>query len=307
MRVAVGVDLGGTKTAGGVVDLHGEVVHHVVRPTPAAAGPHAVLGTLCDVAADLVAWARGRGAELVGCGAGVAGVIDPSGVVTHATGALPGWAGTDVATALASATGLPVRVVNDVHALALGEVRSGAAAGEPSALVVAVGTGIGGAYVRDGDVVVGRTGTAGSIGHVPVGGGEARPCPCGGVDHLEAHASGPAIVARFREQGGEARRLEDVVAAARAGSALARGALSEAGATIGRALAGTMNLLDPHVVVLGGGVVHAGPILLDAVRREVVAHTLPGPRSVPVLPAAGLRHGNVIGAASLVTARGRVG
>ncbi|ACZ31139.1 ROK family protein [Xylanimonas cellulosilytica DSM 15894] len=300
MRVAIGVDVGGTKTAAGVVGPRGELLRTTVRPTPARAGAAAVLATACDVAATLLAWARGQGHDVVGCGAGVAGTVDLAGVITHATDALPGWAGTDVASALAAATGLPARVVNDVHALALGEVRSGAAAGLPSALVVAVGTGIGGAFVVGGELVVGRTGTAGAIGHVPVV-GESRPCPCGGVDHLEAYASGPAIVARYRERGGAAARLEDVVAAAGAGVVLARDALAEAGAMIGYAVAGAMNLLDPHAVVLGGGVVNVGPMLLDAVRREIAASALPGPRAVPVRTVAVPEYANVIGAASLVT------
>lgn len=304
MRVAIGIDVGGTKTAGGVVGPDGVVRHGVVRPTPAAAGAGAVLATACDIAVTLAERARELGDDVVGCGAGVAGTVDPAGVITHATRSLPGWAGTDVASALAAATGLPVRVVNDVHALALGEVRWGAAAGAPSALVVAVGTGVGGAFVLDGELVVGRSGTGGAIGHVPAG-EEGRPCPCGGVDHLEAYASGPAIVARYREHGGDATRLQDVVAAAGSGVVLARDALAEAGALIGRAVGGAMNLLDPHALVIGGGVVNAGPVLVDAICREVAAVALPGPRGVPVVTATGLAHGNVVGAASLVADVGR--
>lgn len=189
MRCFLGVDVGGTKTAAAVVDACGRVLLSSVVATPARLGGAAVLEAAGAGAALTLERARAEGLRPEACGAGVAGVIGPDGVVTSATEALPGWAGVDVRSGLAAATGLPVRVVNDVHALALGEARFGAAADARSVLVVAVGTGVGGAFVHDRRLVAGRSGTAGSIGHTPVAGREGRRCPCGAEDHLEAYAS----------------------------------------------------------------------------------------------------------------------
>lgn len=302
-RVAIGVDVGGTKTAAAVVDETGAVLHGAVVLTPARDGGPAVLEAACELARELVGWAEDAGdverADVIGCGVGVAGVVNPDGVVTQATDSLPGWVGVDVAAGFRAATGLPVGVVNDVHALALGEARFGAATGAESALVVAVGTGVGGAYVRRGELLAGSTGTAGSIGHVPVRGTERRRCPCGALDHLEAYASGPSIVARYVERGGVAVRLEAVLEQAVAGDRRAADVVADAGMYLGEALAAALNLLDPQVVVIGGGAAHSGDLLLGPMRTAAAAHALPGPRSAPVVTAGGLRHGSVVGAASL--------
>src|SRR5690349_8508058 len=154
MRATVGADLGGTKLAAGVV-VAGQVLHHHTTPTPAPHGPAAVLAALLSTLHDEVAWSLREGLELAGIGVGTAGTV-VDGVVTHATATLPGWAGTDVGAAVTETFGCRVAVVNDVHAAALGEA---ATSGGDTVLVVAVGTGVGGAIVHRGQLVVGRTGS----------------------------------------------------------------------------------------------------------------------------------------------------
>ncbi|WP_274385973.1 ROK family protein [Streptosporangium sp. KLBMP 9127] len=215
--VVIGVDLGGTKTAAGVVTLDGRLLHSAHLPTPAASGAAAVLSQAVRLAAAEAAWAGEAGLRPVACGVGSAGTVDARGEVSHATTALPGWRGTPLRAAFTAALDLPVRVLNDVHAWALGEARLGAALHSRTALVVTVGTGIGGALVVDGELVPGRTGTAGALGHLPVPApGPARRCPCGRTGHLEAYASGPAILARHRELGGAGEDLADVAGLAAA-------------------------------------------------------------------------------------------
>lgn len=230
LSATVAVDVGGTKIrAGSVID--GELAHVRSVPTPATAGARAVLDTIAEVAAAVIAETSGaRGADtgghgsaatagrgsagsggLVGggggsgsdfvwrIGIGAAGVIDQSsGLVVSATESLPGWAGTDLVAELTARTGLPVRVVNDVHAHALGEAAAGASRGARSCLLVAAGTGIGGGFIADGHLLTGRNSAAGHIGHVPVAAATGLGCPCGGTGHVEAIASGPAVLETYR-------------------------------------------------------------------------------------------------------------
>lgn len=297
--VAVGIDLGGTKIVGGVVTDDGQVLHTSTQPTPAREGAKAVLHAVTELARALSGWAGAQGLHVVGCGAGIAGTVDPAGTVTHATDALPGWAGTNVSGALAEALQLPTLVVNDVHALALAEHRLGAAAGAHDALVVAIGTGIGGALIQHGSLVLGRTGTAGAIGHIPAPSRDARPCPCGRTGHLEAYASGPAIVAQYVSKGGQAERLEQVAAQARGGDTPALTVIRDAATTLGHALGGVATLLDPDVIVIGGGVAQLGDLLLEPLERALRTEALPGPNRTRVAPAVLGPAAGMIGAAIL--------
>ena len=204
--VVVGVDLGGTKTAAATVAPDGSLGTVRSVPTPAAAGPEAVLDAVAGLVrevVDAVGSPDGGPARLGALGVGTAGVVDVGrGVIVSATGTLPGWPGTDVASGLRrrladlavlapegppeDRTALPVFVENDVDAHAAGEVWLGAAAGARSALLVAVGTGVGAAVVLDGRPLRGAHHVAGELGHMPVPGAELLRCPCGRTGHLEA-------------------------------------------------------------------------------------------------------------------------
>ncbi|MEV0269155.1 ROK family protein [Hamadaea sp. NPDC050747] len=263
----IGVDIGGTKTLAAAVGADGVIGERVRVPTPAADGPDAVLAAAVDAARRAAA-----GVGVVACGVGTAGAVDPSGRISHATASLPGWTGTDVRGAFEAALGLTTVVLNDVHAMALSE-----AAGEAgTVLVVAAGTGVGGALLQDGVLVAGEHGLAGSVGHLPSVVRDGRPCGCGGVDHVEAYAAGPAIAADYA-----ARRrfpgpvaLEAVAAAAADGDAAALAAIDLGARVLGAGLAAAATLLDPVAMVLGGGVLHLGGRYLSTVREEVAAHSL---------------------------------
>ncbi|CAM3505245.1 ROK family protein [Isoptericola cucumis] len=287
--VVVGVDLGGTKTAAALVAADGSPGPVHTAPTPAASGPEAVLDAVAALVTRVV---TASGAPLRAVGVGAAGVIDAGrGVVVSATETFRDWPGTDVAGGLAarlaplvagpSASGssavAPLVVVeNDVDAHAAGEAWRGAAAGARSALLVAVGTGVGGSVVLDGRPLRGAHHLAGEIGHAPVPGAEGLRCACGRPGHLEAVAAGPAIHRRYLALGGDPASPDarDVVARAGAGDELAARVVREAGAAVGRAVAGVVTVLDPEVVVVGGGVGGAGHLwwsaLEGALRGEVV-------------------------------------
>jgi glucokinase len=293
----LGVDIGGTKIAVAVVEAAtGAVIARRVTSTPAREGPVAVVEAAADLAARvLVAYPAAAG------GVGAPGVVDARrGVVMTSTGVLPGWEGTPVAAELERRLGLPFAADNDVNSAALGEARYGAGRDLGSFLLVVVGTGLGGAIVRDGRVLRGATGTSGEIGHVPVFGIEGVACSCGSTGHLEAVVAGPAITAAFQRATGEAGVDIRVIARrATAGEPAAVATLATVGTIFGRTLGGLVNTLDPEAVILGGGVMQAGPPLWEPLEAALRAEVLPSVARVPLRPADLGVDAGVIGAAAL--------
>lgn len=255
---AIGVDLGGTKIAAVLVDEDGAVLEHAVVPTAAARGPDSVLADIVQLAEALKQGARARSLAVRGLGVASAGVVDhAAGVLVSVTDSLPGFAGCNLRDRLEEATQLSVGVLNDVQGMALGEQRLGAGRLSPSALYIAVGTGIGGALTRGGELDFGAHGSAGDIGHVLIDAAPtARRCPCGRLGHLEAYASGPAISALYDERIGQhpgTGDLRSVVRDAAGGDEVGRAVLAEGATLLGRAIGGISNALDPEIVVFGGG------------------------------------------------------
>ncbi|MGY4858755.1 ROK family protein [Cryobacterium sp. AP23] len=301
MTFTIGVDLGGTKTAAGLVAVDGTVLRRVSAPTPAVLGPEAILQTIVDLATNLIESAPGT---IAGCGIGAAGVIDPvSRTVKFATNSLPGWTGTRLGAEVEGRLGMSVATVNDVHAHAIGEAVHGAGRGEHTVLVIAAGTGIGGALVIDGALQSGRHGAAGHFGHVPAAEAAGLACTCGGVGHLEVIASGPAILASYLHRGGAvAGDTQEIFARADAGDALAAEVIAVAATALGRTIGGLINSVDPDVVIVGGGLAAAGPRWWDAVEGQARAEAmglLTGCRIVPTSLGA---DSAIVGAASLIAA-----
>jgi glucokinase len=297
---ALGIDIGGTKVAAAVVADDGAIVGYNERPTPASRGADAIIEAAVRAAEE----SRAASADPVNaCGVGTAGVVNTDGAITHATDALTGWVGTKVRDRLAVALGLPTVVLNDVHACALGEARFGATAGFRDALTVAIGTGIGGAITHSGQLVAGATGTAGSIGHIAVDPPTPRRCTCGRWNHLEAFASGPAIESDYRRLTGEAMRLPDIAAKARHGDSTALSMIRAAAGLVGRTLGQVVNLLDPDVIVLTGGVAALQDLIAEPIRRGIADGALPGPDGVRLrFSTLGVR-ATILGAASVARDR----
>lgn len=301
MTRALGIDIGGSKIAAGIVDEHGALEGPpLFVTTPAADGADAVVAAVLDAARAALGTSS---ADAVGIGS--AGTFDERGTVASATGLLRGWTGTPLAELVSSALGAPVIAINDVHAAAASEALVGAGTRFDSVLVVAVGTGVGGAIVRNGQVERGATGTAGSIGHVPGPGG--RECSCGVADHIEPWVSGPGLERSFFEADGEALPLREIAALAAAGDELALRVILEGATMLGRAIAGAVNLLDPAAIVLGGGVADIGEPYRAAVAAAILADALPGPGRAPVLAAALGNRAAIVGAALVALARNRPG
>lgn len=289
---AVGIDVGGTWLRAARMDGHGRL--STPRRVPAPHGdPDALIAAIADLAASC--------APQGPVGVGVAGLVDRDGHLVVS----PNLAIQDVPLArrLAEAAGRPFVVANDASVAALAEQRLGAAADARDVVLCTVGTGVGGGVVLGGRLHLGRSGFAGEIGHIVVERG-GRRCACGDQGCLEAYASATAIAdeaARRLASGtrpvagdpdgtdravlapGATPRAEEVLAAAENGDELAQDVLREAGAWLGMAVAGLVNLLDPDVVVLGGGAGAAmADRLLPPAREALDAQVLGAPeRAVP--------------------------
>jgi glucokinase len=298
--LTIGVDLGGTKIAAGLVGPGGQVLLDVSVPTPARSGPDAIVEAVVELADQLRRSAEERNLPAPqAIGIGSAGVIDPqTGRVLAATDHLAGWAGTPLAELVAAATGMPTRAINDVHAHALGEALHGAGHGRSVVLVVAAGTGLGGALVVDGRPMAGSHSAAGHLGHVPASEADGLPCACGGFGHLEAIASGPGLLALYRRRGGDAVDARQVIDAAGSGEDLARECVHLAAHALGRAIGGWINMLDPDVVVVTGGLAQAGSLWWNPLERAAGQETIAAAADCPIVRANHGAHAAIVGAAA---------
>ncbi|MEA3054852.1 MAG: glucokinase [Actinomycetota bacterium] len=258
----IGVDVGGTKVLGVVVDGAGSVVasHRVSTPS----GGDAVVEAMVGVIAAL---RRERG-DVVAVGAGVPGLVDRDGVLRFAPN-LPGVVELPVGRLLRDATRLPVTVDNDNTCALWGEHLAGAARDAADVVLVGLGTGIGGGLLLDGRLVRGAHGFAGEIGHMVVARG-GIPCVCGRNGCWERYASGTAL-GRMAREAGIGERGEDVTAAAIGGDAAALALFDEFADWFAVGLVNLVHALDVSRCVIAGGLVEAGEVLLDAVRRAFAA------------------------------------
>ena len=309
--VVVGVDIGGTKVLAGVVDAEGCVSGTARRTTP---GRRVVTSQVEDALVEAVVEAAG-GRPLAGVGVAAAGFVDPDGERVMFAPHLP-WQGEPLRELLEKRLGCAVLLDNDANCAARAEAHHGAARGAASALMITMGTGIGGAVLIGGQVLRGANGMAGEFGHMQVV-PDGHPCECGRRGCWEQYSSGNALVRTARtlmgEQpsvltemsGGHPERVSGpmVTEAAEEGDLVARQAFASVGDWLGVGTANLVAALDPEVVVVGGGVSAAGDRLLEparaALRRSLVgaAH-----RRIPDLVAARLGpEAGMIGAALLVS------
>ncbi|GAT72918.1 ROK family protein [Microbacterium hydrocarbonoxydans] len=261
----VGIDIGGTKIAGLLVDGQGVVLARGSVPAPASEGGAAMADAAAGLARDLAGRAR---ATLVAAGVGAAGVIDhETGAVRAASATFAGWAGFPLAEELASRLSVPVSVENDVNAFLLGEV-AGAYRAEQDVLGIMLGTGVGGAVIIAGELRHGPNGAAGEIGHTP--GYSDLVCTCGQTGHLETLASGTSIGLRYASRaGGAVLDARAVANLARSGDADATAVFRAAGRAVALACASAATLLDLPRAIVGGGVAEAWDLLEPAIEETL--------------------------------------
>ena len=310
MTLAIGVDIGGTKVAAGVVDDEGKVLARARRRTPSHDPEHIV-----DVVVEIVRQLRTEH-DAGPVGSGAAGYIDADRSHVLFAPNLPGWRNTPQRDQVSERLGTDVVVENDANAAAWGEFRFGAGELQPDLVCLTIGTGIGAGIVIGGQLYRGRFGIAGEPGHMRVVPG-GRACGCGNLGCWEQYASGSALVRAAREVAHEreddAKRIlqlagsldnidgPTVTMAANDGDTAAIDCFDEIGRWLGQGMADLTAVLDPGRFVIGGGVADAGELLLRPA-RATFANALSGRghRPMPDIVAAQLgSDAGLIGAADL--------
>ncbi len=301
----IGIDIGGTKIAGGIVTHDGDIIAREERPTPIKEGGHRILQEAIEVAKSLMHGAN-HSIQAVGVGAG--GQIDTAqGIVYSATDVIPGWKGIRITEAFNNALGLPSAVDNDVNVLALAENRFGAARLVPKGTVVflALGTGVGGALLSNGAVHHGAHWSGGEFGHILLTmDPSARQDSGGAKGTLEAYCSGPGLVQTWRELTGSTDSGitgHNVVSDAKKNpGGPGSQSITKTGEYLGFGLVTLANALDPDLIVIGGGLSELGDALLEPARSVLKQHALPGPATCPIVIAQLGVNAAIVGAATLV-------
>lgn len=304
MSYILAADLGGTKIASAVVNTgQGTVAANYSRSTPASEGSAAVVAAIIEALSHAKDTAKAEGiTQIQAIGISAAGVIDPKrGTVISATDLIKGWTGTELAKQVKAAFNTKVFVLNDVHAHALGEATLGAGKDYSSILAAAVGTGMGGGLVIDGQVQFGAHCAAGHIGHLPHPLAAGLTCSCGAKGHIETVASGSGQVELYnRDKPANLPRAQsgrEITERALKGEAWATQVIYDSGYALGQTLAGICNLTDPQTIIVSGSVTRSGKPWWQAVTAGFQADALTPVKNTPLI--SGTLGGNapLIGAA----------
>ncbi len=305
----IGIDLGGTNISVGVVDGAQRIVARAAAPTPKRDTENTIPDAIAACVSDALRSAGLSAADCVGAGLGVPGsCYTESGVVRNAHNL--GWENVPAAALLRERLGLPVFLANDGDCAALGEAAAGAAKGCGSALVLTLGTGIGGGFVLDGKLRSGYRGLGGEFGHIRIA-MDGKECSCGERGCWEAYASATALIRQAAEAAEAAPDSalnvcgvlsgRAIYEAAAAGDGAAQAVTAQYAEYVGMGLVSLVNVLFPELVLLGGGVANAGEALLGPVREYVYAHSFVRDKALlPPIRACALGSGaGIVGAAAL--------
>jgi glucokinase len=310
-ELAIGVDIGGTKVLGGVVDLTGKILRTFRANTPREGGD-ALNQVIADVVSELQTTHK---TESIGISA--AGLVSSDRQTMLGAPNIKDWDGVNIAKALNKISGINSIVENDANCAAWAERVFGAGKGQENIIMITVGTGLGGAAIVDGRPLRGANGTGAEFGHMRFV-HEGELCGCGIRGCFEQYASGSALMRQTKaaivKDPEEARDLlargdgttagllgSHITDAARAGDKLAIGLLEKSGNWLGEGIASLSMLFDPSIVVIGGGVIDAGELLLEPARRAMMREIpFVGKHPVPEIVAAKLGNdAGLVGAADL--------
>ncbi|MFP4056807.1 MAG: ROK family protein [Candidatus Brocadiia bacterium] len=303
----VGIDLGGTNIKGGAVDPHGRLAHFTSIETEGEKGRDHVLDRIAMLADQVRQEAGLSRDDVAGVGIGSPGPLDSRKGIIHEAPNLPGWENLPLADAVSRRCGYPVVIENDANAAALAEAVAGAGKGLGCMLMLTLGTGIGGGIVLDGRVWHGADGIAAELGHVSVCCNGVR-CNCGSTGCVEAYASATGVVRRATEGLQEVPdsalakvpklTSQAVFEAAAQGDALAERVVDDTIVYLATAMGSLINIFNPDMIVLFGGMTNAGDQLFEPVRREVARRCFPiGARRCQIVGSELGLHAGVIGAA----------
>ncbi len=278
-KYGFGVDVGGTTIKMGFFETSGALLDKWEIKTNKENNGAAILSDIAKAVDNKLAQEGISKSEVQGIGIGVPGPVRSDGVVNVCVNL--GWGVIDVAAELGNLTGLPIKVGNDANVAALGEMWQGGAKGCKDVIVVTLGTGVGGGIIVDGKIVAGHDGAGGEIGHITVNNDEIEPCNCGQYGCLEQYTSATGIVRMAKRKLAKSSAetslrsfkeltAKDIFDEAKAGDAIAGELVDEVGSILGAALSNMACVVNPEIIVIGGGVSKAGSILIDTIQKHFV-------------------------------------
>lgn len=278
-KYGFGIDVGGTTVKMGFFDTSGELLDKWEIKTDTSDNGKGVLPDIAKAIDNKLAQDGISKSEVEGVGIGVPGPVRSDGVVNGCVNL--GWGVVNVSEELGSMTGLKVKVGNDANVATLGEMWKGGAMGSRDVIMVTLGTGVGGGIIVDGHVVAGFNGAGGEIGHITVNNDEIEPCNCGQYGCLEQYASATGIVRMAKRKLAKSAEdtslrafgeltAKDIFDEAKAGDAVALQLVDELGEILGAALSNMACVVNPEIIVVGGGVSKAGQILIDTIQKHYI-------------------------------------
>lgn len=309
---AFGIDLGGTTAKIGLFTTTGDLLEKWEVPTDTSDQGVRILPNLAAAVQDKMAQRSLSPDQIEGVGLGVPGPVQDSSVVPIVCANLGGWGDCDAGAQLSQLLGgLRVQVGNDANVAALGEIWMGAAKGCRSAVMVTLGTGVGGGVVADGKLIEGAHGAGGEIGHITVNPQETAQCGCGKHGCLEQYSSATGVVRcmnKLLEQNpdvpctlrGRDFAAKDVFDAARSGDKLAQQEVEDMTLTLALALGNIAAITDPEMFLVGGGVARAGDVLLEPLSRHYQANAFLSCRNTPIRLASLGNDAGIYGAVRLI-------
>ena len=310
MKVAIGVDLGGTHLRAVRLNEHGALLAHRKVRTAARKGPVTVIDQICALVDEVSAGVAPG--SIAGMGVCVAGPVDPYEGIVLEGWTMDGWHNVPLRTLLEARTGMLVALANDGNAAALGEWRFGSGQGSRHFIYVTVSTGIGGGVIVDGRLLLGRKGMAGEIGHMIVD-PNGPVCNCGAHGCWEAFASGTALTRNAQQaqatapdsllhRWAQARSLtaKEVLDAAQAGDHLAVRLAQAEGEWLGIGIVALLHLYSPERIAIGGGLSNALSRFLPQIEDAIQTRAMPPFRDVPIVQAALGDNAGAVGAGSLL-------
>ena len=309
---AFGIDLGGTTAKIGLFTTTGDLLEKWEVPTDTSDQGARILPNLAAAVQDKMAQRSLRPDQIEGVGLGVPGPVQDSSVVAIVCANLGGWGDCDAGAQLSQLLGgLRVQVGNDANVAAVGEIWMGAAKGCRSAVMVTLGTGVGGGVVADGKLIEGAHGAGGEIGHITVNPQETAQCGCGKHGCLEQYSSATGVVRcmnKLLEQNpdvpctlrGRDFAAKDVFDAARSGDKLAQQEVEDMTLTLALALGNIAAITDPEMFLVGGGVARAGDVLLEPLSRHYQANAFLSCRNTPIRLASLGNDAGIYGAVRLI-------
>ena len=282
-KFIIGVDLGGTKIASAVSTAGGEIIARDYTGTPSSAGPDAVIQAVLEAIRRILSQADIVITNVLGIGVGAAGISNPARGILITSPNLPGWHNVPLSERIEKEFGIATFLGNDANLAALGELHFGAGKGTRNLIYITVSTGIGGGFIIDSKLYTGACGAAGEVGHMTIDVNGPR-CNCGRNGCWEALASGTALAREAKRcieegtttsiltvSGGDIEQVtaQTISAAAYQGDSLAKELISQTGYYLGVGLANLVNLFNPELILIGGGLSQMGDMLIEPALKVV--------------------------------------